>query len=148
MKAKHSSLISLFSGILMLLISSFNLQAQSTNFGLSELSFTSSPDSAQISGNTLIAFSFRISGAQNAQSIKLELANVMHDFTLHTISACFISENGMLHLEIDGKSYAIKGTRGTVYFELPIEIVEQWKFTRISAELLSGETSDYLYHRW
>jgi hypothetical protein len=66
---------------------------------------------------------------------------VMHNFTLYTLNGTFSSESGLSSIELGGNKQAFNEPWGTILFELPANLVKQWKFTRISLEQLSRATT-------
>lgn len=125
-----------------------NVDAQNTFFSISELHFSTSIDSTENGSNTLVFFSMKISDNTLASIVNIEMAEVMHDFTLHKEQGVFISENGINYIEVDGLQHVIYDKYVTFSFKVPNDIIENWKFTRVYVDLHSGEESKYLYHRW
>lgn len=136
--------------IMVLLIVTVNLRnvnAQDTFFSISELKFTIIEDSTINESNKLLVLNLRISDVSLASEIHVELAENMPEFTLLKEQGTFITENGNYYIEVNGSRQIIYDKHVSFYFEIPTDVIEKWKFTRVYIDLHSGESSKYLYHR-
>lgn len=134
--------------VLLVSVSMQNVEAQNTFFSISELQFNTLQDTIDNNDETFVLLRLKISDISLAATINIEMAEVMHDFTLLKKQGVFSSENGVNFIEADGVQQAIYNQSVNLSFKVPNDIIEKWKFTRVFVELQSGEESKYLYHRW
>lgn len=121
--------------------------SQNIPFSISNIKFTIVSDSAESTQNTMVYITFDATHVEQAASLKIELAETLGNFTLYTLKGFFGTENNTLYLEFNNNKQTIGQQGGSVSFEIPVSIADKWHFTRISAELVTGEHTKYLYHR-
>jgi hypothetical protein len=134
--------------IVFVLFNSITAYCQQGYFSLSEIEFSVSEDSARQSGKAWVEFSFASKNLGAADYLKIELGASMDDFSLQQLKATIGREDEKIYMTLLGQTYEVFKTGGSISFELPVEVTRKWKFTRISAELLNGDHTKYLYHRW
>ena len=138
-------------GIVTLLLIMLSVQfshAQKTFFSISEPHFHTFRDSTENLNMTNVDFQFKISDLSLASVLNIELAEVMPNFNLLKVQGTFLTEDGNHYIEIDGEKHIVNGKNVQLIFKIPTSIAEKWKFTRISVDLVTGEKSRYLFHRW